>query len=76
PCVPPAAPHTRLTLTYPAIHASQHVVFLVEGAAKRDILVRIRAQDPNCPASAITAQGDLTWFTDQAAAPLVQQEQG
>ena len=76
PCVPPAAPHTRLTLTYPAIHASQHVVFLVEGAAKRDILARIRAQDPNCPASAITAQGDLTWFTDQAAAPLVQQEQG
>ncbi|MCP1243293.1 6-phosphogluconolactonase [Acetobacter lambici] len=68
-CVPPAAPHTRLTLTYPAIHASQHVVFLVEGAAKHDILARIRAQDPACPASAITAQGELIWFTDRAAAP-------
>ena len=75
-CVPPAAPHTRLTLTYPAIHASQHVVFLVEGAAKRDILARIRAQDPTCPASAITALGELTWFTDQAAAPSPRHEQG
>mgnify|MGYP003362254098 FL=1 len=74
-CVPPAAPHTRLTLTYPAIHASQHVVFLVEGAAKQDILARIRAGDPACPASAVTAQGDLTWFADQAAAPLNQHEQ-
>ncbi|MFT8419074.1 MAG: 6-phosphogluconolactonase [Acetobacter sp.] len=71
-CVPPAAPHTRLTLTYPAIHASQHVVFLVEGAAKQDILARIRARDPACPASAVTAQGDLTWFTDRAAAPSAQ----
>lgn len=68
-CVPPAAPHTRLTLTYPAIHASQHVVFLVEGAAKQHILTRIRAQDPACPASAVTALGELVWFTDQAAAP-------
>lgn len=68
-CVPPAAPHTRLTLTYPAIHASQYVVFLVEGAGKRSILERIRAQDPACPASAITAQGELVWFTDRAAAP-------
>lgn len=74
-CTPPTAPHTRLTLTYPALHASQHIVFLVEGAAKRDILARIRAQDPACPASAITAQGDLAWFTDRAAAPSDQQEQ-
>ena len=72
-CVPPVAPHTRLTLTYPAIHASQHVVFLVEGAGKRDILARIRAQDPACPASAVTAQGELAWFTDQTAAPSDQQ---
>lgn len=72
-CVPPVAPHTRLTLTYPAIHSSQHVVFLVEGAAKRDILARIRAQDPACPASAVTAQGELIWFTDQAAAPSGQE---
>lgn len=72
-CVPPAAPHTRLTLTYPAIHASRHVVFLVEGAAKQDILARIRARDPACPASAVTAQGELIWFTDRAAAPSDQE---
>lgn len=68
-CVPPVAPYTRLTLTYPAIHASRHVVFLVEGESKRDVVAKVRAQDPACPASGITAMGDLTWVLDRAAAP-------
>ncbi|MFE8874571.1 6-phosphogluconolactonase [Acetobacter persici] len=68
-CVPPVAPYTRLTLTYPAIDASRHVVFLVEGASKREIVAKVRAQDPSCPASAITSMGDLTWVLDRAAAP-------
>lgn len=45
-CVPPAAPYTRITLTYPAIHASRHVVFLVEGAGKKEAVAKVRAQDP------------------------------
>ncbi|MCP1202457.1 6-phosphogluconolactonase [Acetobacter oryzoeni] len=72
PCVPPVAPHTRLTLTYPAIHASRHVIFLVEGADKKEAVTRVRAQDPACPASAITSAGDLIWFLDQPAAPAPQ----
>lgn len=68
PCVPPAAPYTRITLTYPAIHASRHVVFLVEGAGKKETLAKVRAQDPACPASAITAMGDVRWLIDAAAA--------
>lgn len=68
-CVPPVAPYTRLTLTYPAIDASRHVIFLVEGASKRETVAKVRAQDPSCPASAITSMGDLTWVLDRAAAP-------
>lgn len=68
-CVPPAAPYTRITLTYPAIHASRHVVFLVEGAGKKEAVAKVRAQDPSCPASAITAMGDLRWVLDRAASP-------
>lgn len=68
-CVPPVAPYTRLTMTYPAIDASRHVVFLVEGASKRETVAKVRAQDPACPASAITAMGDLTWVLDRDAAP-------
>ncbi|MBO1325198.1 6-phosphogluconolactonase [Acetobacter sp. TBRC 12305] len=67
-CTPATAPHTRLTLTYPCLHASRHVIFLAEGAAKAPVLARVRAGDTACPAAAITAMGDVTWFVDQLAA--------
>ncbi|WP_415506614.1 6-phosphogluconolactonase [Acetobacter sp.] len=67
-CTPATAPHTRLTLTYPCLHASRHVIFLAEGAAKAPVLARVRAGDPTCPASAVTAMGDVTWFVDRPAA--------
>ncbi|GBQ29077.1 6-phosphogluconolactonase [Gluconacetobacter sacchari] len=67
-CVPDDAPHTRLTLTYPAIHSSRHVVFMLAGAGKRQVFARVRAGDPVEPASHITTEGDLTWLVDQAAA--------
>lgn len=69
PCTPTTAPHTRLTLTYPALHASQHIIFLAEGAGKADILAQVRTTGSPYPASAITAMGDVSWFVDQAAAP-------
>lgn len=69
PCIPPVAPYTRITLTYPAIHASKHVVFLVEGAGKKETVAKVRAQDPSCPASQITAMGEVRWLLDTAAAP-------
>lgn len=69
PCIPPVAPYTRLTLTYPAIHASRHVVFLVEGESKKAVIDKVRLQNPDCPASFITAMGDVSWVVDAAAAP-------
>ncbi|MCE2574167.1 6-phosphogluconolactonase [Komagataeibacter sp. FNDCR2] len=67
-CVPDDAPHTRLTLTYPAIHSSRHVVFMLAGAGKRAAFAKVRAGDPTEPASHITTEGELIWLMDTAAA--------
>ncbi|MCH4093153.1 MAG: 6-phosphogluconolactonase [Acetobacter peroxydans] len=68
-CTPATAPHTRLTLTYPAIAASRHVIFLVAGADKQPMLARVRAQDTTLPATAVSGLCDVTWYMDKAAAP-------
>ncbi|OUJ15101.1 6-phosphogluconolactonase [Acetobacter sp. DsW_063] len=68
PCVPDDAPHTRLTLTYPAIASSRFVLFLVTGASKAEVYARVRAGDPAEPASHITSEGRIEWFVDAAAA--------
>ncbi|MFT8586627.1 6-phosphogluconolactonase [Acetobacter papayae] len=68
-CTPTTAPHTRLTLTYPAIAASRHVIFLVTGEDKQTMMARVRAQDLSLPTTAIAALRDVTWFMDQAALP-------
>lgn len=67
-CVPDDAPHTRLTLTYPAIASSQHVLFLVTGTSKADVLRRVRAGDPAEPASHIRSDGEIVWIIDKGAA--------
>ncbi|ACI52108.1 6-phosphogluconolactonase [Gluconacetobacter diazotrophicus PA1 5] len=69
-CVPDDAPHTRLTLTYPAIHSSRHVVFMLAGAGKREAFAKVRAGDPAEPASHITTEGELVWLLDKAAAAV------
>ncbi|GBQ96898.1 6-phosphogluconolactonase [Acetobacter nitrogenifigens DSM 23921 = NBRC 105050] len=68
PCVPDDAPHTRLTLTYPAIASSRFVLFLVTGASKAEVYARVRAGDPAEPASHITSEGRIEWLVDAAAA--------
>ena len=60
-------PETRITLTYPALDSARHVVFLVEGARKRDAFGRVRAGD-DLPAARIRPVGQLHWFVDRAAA--------
>ncbi len=60
-------PQTRLTLTYPAIACSRHVVFLVAGKGKAEVLRQVRAGDRTQPAARVRAAGDLLWFTDDAA---------
>ena len=58
----------RLTLTYPALESSRHVAFLVEGAAKREILKRVRADGSDFPAARLRTQSETIWFVDRAAA--------
>ncbi|MDG6093622.1 6-phosphogluconolactonase [Acetobacter sp. AN02] len=67
-CVPDDAPHTRLTLTYPAIASSREVWFLVTGQGKQQVLERVRAGDPAEPASHIVSEGRITFLADSAAA--------
>nr|WP_261766007.1 6-phosphogluconolactonase [Acetobacter oeni] len=67
-CTPDDAPHTRLTLTYPAIASSRYVLFLVTGAAKAAVCARVRKGDPAEPASHITSEGRIEWIVDKDAA--------
>jgi 6-phosphogluconolactonase len=67
-CVPHDAPHTRLTLTYPAINSSRAVLFLVAGASKAPVIKLVRDRDPAQPASFITSEGEVVWLLDKAAA--------
>lgn len=67
-CVPHDAPHTRLTLTYPAIASSRYVLFLVAGAGKADIVKIVRGGDEAQPAMHITTDGELIWLLDEKAA--------
>jgi 6-phosphogluconolactonase len=61
-------PETRITLTYPPIESSRHIAFLVSGAAKRDILQKVRTQSAEVPAARLRPLGDLTFLADRAAA--------
>lgn len=64
-----AAPEPRISMTYPALGSSREIVFLVSGAAKKDILRRVLAGDAALPASAITTDGAIRVFVDRDAAP-------
>jgi 6-phosphogluconolactonase len=62
----------RITLTWPVINQGREVVFLIEGAGKRDILreVLLGGYDPETKPSQLIrpASGELTFLLDAAAA--------
>jgi 6-phosphogluconolactonase len=64
--VPQGREEPRITLTYPALDASQTILFLVSGAAKRDALAQ--ARDGGLPAGALKPMGEVIWLADEAAA--------
>jgi 6-phosphogluconolactonase len=75
---PPGAlppPVDRITLTYPAINAARHVMFLVSGANKAQALRDVVAGDApksERPAAGVhPAEGKLTWLVDESAAGLL-----
>jgi 6-phosphogluconolactonase len=64
-------PVDRITLTYPAINAARHVLFLVSGASKAQAFGEIwrgRVARRKRPAAGVHPKdGTLTWLVDEAA---------
>jgi len=63
-----AGPEPRISLTYPVLESSRHVLFLVAGKAKRAILERVLRGDQDVPAARLRPTGSLLWLADEAAA--------
>jgi 6-phosphogluconolactonase len=61
-------PETRITLTYPALESSRVVMFLLQGAGKREILDRLLRGDATLPAGRLRPVGEVLWFVDREAA--------
>lgn len=58
----------RITLTYPAINRSNHILFLVAGSSKADALHRIIDLNEPLPASTVQSANDtVEWFIDKEA---------
>lgn len=64
--VPQGRDEPRITLTYPALDASQTILFLVSGTAKRDALAQARGG--RLPAGGLAPMGEVIWLADEAAA--------
>jgi len=65
----PKPPPERLTLTLPVINAARALLFMVQGASKREALARVRRRDPALPASHVQpVDGELRYIVDRAAA--------
>jgi 6-phosphogluconolactonase len=64
--VPEGRGEPRITLTYPALEASELILFLVSGAAKRDALAQARGGA--LPAGGLKPHGKVLWLADEAAA--------
>jgi 6-phosphogluconolactonase len=64
----PKPPPERLTLTLPVINAARAVLFMVQGASKREALARVLRRDPVLPASHVQpVDGEVHFLVDPAA---------
>ena len=64
----PKPPPERLTMTLPVINAARAVLFMVQGASKRDALARVLRRNPVLPASHVQpVDGDLQFIVDKEA---------
>jgi 6-phosphogluconolactonase len=68
-------PVDRITLTYPALNAARHVVFVVSGERKAPALREVLQENPDPeirPAAGVRPKsGTLTWLVDRDAARLL-----
>jgi len=58
----------RVSLTFTALASAREVLFLVQGAGKREILARVLAGE-DLPATRARSTGTLAWLVDRDAAP-------
>jgi 6-phosphogluconolactonase len=59
----------RLTATAPLLRAARHLIFMVTGESKADMLRRILVDGEQLPAGLVAAgAADVTWLLDAAAA--------
>jgi 6-phosphogluconolactonase len=58
----------RVTLTFPTLASTREMLFLVDGADKRETLNRVFVGE-DLPGSRVYSNGDLVWMLDRAAAP-------
>jgi 6-phosphogluconolactonase len=70
----PQQRRTRITLTYPAINAARHVLFIITGDEKADALRNVVQGDANAaPAAGIRPEiGELQYFVDESAASRIE----
>jgi 6-phosphogluconolactonase len=57
----------RMTLTYPIINRARRILWLVTGAEKVEMLIRLRKADPTIPAGRVNQERALV-FADRGAA--------
>ena len=64
----PKPPPDRLTLMLPVLNAARALLFMVQGASKRQALARVLRRDPALPASHLEpVDGELQFIVDQEA---------
>lgn len=62
-------PEARVSLTFPVLESARLVIFLVAGAAKRDMLDKVLGGEArDVPAARLAPRGRLVWLVDRAAA--------
>lgn len=58
----------RVTLTFPTLASTREMLFMVDGADKREILRRVFSGE-DLPGARVHSNGELIWMLDRAAAP-------
>ena len=59
----------RMTLTYPELHRTHRLLWVVTGEEKVDALRKLIDQDPSTPSGRVEPGGDSLILADRAAAP-------
>ena len=59
----------RMTLTYPELHRTRRLLWVITGAEKADALEKLLARDPSIPSGRVDPGGDSLILVDRAAAP-------